>query len=41
MAEKEKLIIPCKFCNGQGFILIKNGEDTCDCPRCQGSGKEK
>lgn len=32
---------PCKRCDGQGYIMIRNGEDYGDCPRCEGSGKEK
>ncbi len=40
-ATPPKLLRPCKQCAGQGFVLIKNGEDAMDCPRCNGTGKER
>lgn len=36
-----KLIVLCKVCAGAGYVLTRNGEDTKECPRCEGTGKER
>lgn len=31
----------CKMCRGLGYVTTRNGEDSDDCPRCNGTGKER
>lgn len=30
----------CQHCNGEGILAIVNGDDSIDCPTCNGTGEK-